>query len=283
MSTSLDEDASPLRGEGLTLSYGEGRTVSDHLDIAVPDHSFTAVIGPNACGKSTLLRALARLLAPERGAVVLDGRDIRDIPSRTVARRLGLLPQTSHSPAGISVRDLVARGRFPHQSLLRQWSPSDDAAVQRAMAATGVADLADRLVDELSGGQRQRVWLSLVLAQETPLLLLDEPTTFLDITHQLEILDLCRSLHATGRYTLVAVLHDLNLAFRYATHLIVMKDGRVVASGAPEDVVDADLIREVYGVDCLCMPDPVNGRPMIVPLDTTAPIPTAPTPERTSA
>jgi iron complex transport system ATP-binding protein len=151
------------------------------------------------------------------------------------------------------------------------------------MAATGVADLADRLVDELSGGQRQRVWLSLVLAQETPLLLLDEPTTFLDITHQLEILDLCRSLHATGRYTLVAVLHDLNLAFRYATHLIVMKDGRVVASGAPEDVVDADLIREVYGVDCLCMPDPVNGRPMIVPLDTTAPIPTAPTPERTSA
>ncbi|MFC7580022.1 ABC transporter ATP-binding protein [Schaalia naturae] len=283
MSTSLDEDASPLRGEGLTLSYGEGRTVSDHLDIAVPDHSFTAVIGPNACGKSTLLRALARLLAPERGAVVLDGRDIRDIPSRTVARRLGLLPQTSHSPAGISVRDLVARGRFPHQSLLRQWSPSDDAAVQRAMAATGVADLADRLVDELSGGQRQRVWLSLVLAQETPLLLLDEPTTFLDITHQLEILDLCRSLHATGRYTLVAVLHDLNLAFRYATHLIVMKDGRVVASGAPEDVVDADLIREVYGVDCLCLPDPVNGRPMIVPLDTTAPIPTAPPSERASA
>lgn len=283
MSTSLDEDASPLRGEGLTLSYGEGRAVSDHLDIAVPDHSFTAVIGPNACGKSTLLRALARLLAPERGAVVLDGRDIRDIPSRTVARRLGLLPQTSHSPAGISVRDLVARGRFPHQSLLRQWSPSDDAAVQRAMAATGVADLADRLVDELSGGQRQRVWLALVLAQETPLLLLDEPTTFLDITHQLEILDLCRSLHATGRYTLVAVLHDLNLAFRYATHLIVMKDGRVVASGAPEEVVDADLIREVYGVDCLCLPDPVNGRPMIVPLDTTTPIPTAPTPGRTSA
>ncbi len=261
------DEGAPLRGDGLTLGYGPERTVSEHLDVSVPDHSFTVIIGPNACGKSTLLRALSRLMAPRAGTVVLDGRDIREHSSKAVARRLGLLPQSSTSPQGITVRDLVARGRFPHQSMLRQWSPDDDAAVARALAATGVADLGGRLVDELSGGQRQRVWLSLVLAQETPLLLLDEPTTFLDITHQLEILDLCRDLHATGRYTLVAVLHDLNLAFRYATHLIVMKDGAVVTAGSPRDIVTAELIGDVYDIECLCLPDPVNGRPMIVPLD----------------
>lgn len=254
----------PLAGRDLTLGYGRG-PVSEHLDVEVPDGSFTAIIGPNACGKSTLLRALSRLLEPEEGSVVLDGRDIRDLPSRAIARRLGLLPQSSTSPSGITVRDLVARGRFPHQSLLRQWSPEDDRAVAHALAATGVTDLAGRRVDELSGGQRQRVWLSLVLAQETPLLLLDEPTTFLDLTHQLEVLDLCRGLHEGGGYTLVAVLHDLNLAFRYASHLIVMKEGRVIAQGRPEDVVDAALIEEVYDVPCLCLPDPVTGRPWIVP------------------
>ncbi len=260
----------PLQGTDLTLGYG-ATTVSEHLDVGIPDGSFTAIIGPNACGKSTLLRALSRLLDPEGGQVILDGRDIRRYPSKVVARRLGLLPQSSTSPEGISVRDLVARGRFPHQALLRQWSIADDEAVARALASTGVTDLADRRVDELSGGQKQRVWLSLVLAQETSLLLLDEPTTFLDITHQLEVLDLCRDLHDSGRYTLVAVLHDLNLAFRYASHLIVMKEGRVVAQGIPEDIVTADLISEVYDIACLCLPDPVTGRPWIIPTESDRP------------
>lgn len=154
--------------------------------------------------------------------------------------------------------------------MLRQWSTEDDLAIDRALLATGVSDLAERKVDSLSGGQRQRVWISLVLAQETPLLLLDEPTTFLDITHQLEILNLCKNLHATSDYTLVAVLHDLNLAFRYASHLIIMKDGEVVAAGDPNDIVTAELIEEVYNVKCLCIPDPVNGKPMIVPLEGSA-------------
>ncbi len=252
----------PLEARDLTLGYG-GAPISEHLDVAVPDGSFTVIIGPNACGKSTLLRALSRLLDPQAGSVILDGRDIQDYSSKKVARRLGLLPQSSTSPAGITVRDLVARGRFPHQSLLRQWSAADDDAVASALEATGVSELAHRKVDELSGGQRQRVWISLVLAQQTPLLLLDEPTTFLDITHQLEVLGLCRALNQDG-YTLVAVLHDLNMAFRYATHLIVMKEGAVVAQGSPREIVTAELIEEVYGISCLCLPDPVTGGPMIV-------------------
>ncbi|MCG7310589.1 ABC transporter ATP-binding protein [Brachybacterium sp. ACRRE] len=263
----VDADASgaaPLRAVDVTLGYGD-HTVSSGLDVGIPEGSFTVIIGPNACGKSTLLRSLSRLLHPTSGSVVLDGKDIHDFSSKQVARRLGLLPQSSVSPPGITVRDLVARGRYPHRGLLSQWSSADDEAVQRALAATGTTDLAHRLVDELSGGQRQRVWISLVLAQETPLLLLDEPTTFLDITHQLEVLNLCRELHATGEYTLAAVLHDLNLAFRFATHLIVMKDGEVVAQGAPQDVVTAELIEEVYGIGNLCVEDPVTGRPMIVP------------------
>ncbi|PWH07677.1 Fe(3+)-dicitrate ABC transporter ATP-binding protein [Brachybacterium endophyticum] len=256
----------PIEAVDVTLGYG-GRTVSEHLDVGIPEGSFTAIIGPNACGKSTLLRSLARLLEPQDGSIVLDGRAIHDYSSKQVARRLGLLPQASVSPPGITVRDLVARGRYPHRSLLSPWSAADGDAVARALEATGSTHLADRLVDELSGGQRQRVWISLVLAQETPLLLLDEPTTFLDITHQLEVLNLCRRLHATGEYTLAAVLHDLNLAFRYATHLIVMKDGKVVAQGAPQDVVTSDLIQDVYGIGNLCVQDPVTGRPMIVPTD----------------
>jgi iron complex transport system ATP-binding protein len=258
------QPAAPLQATDVTLGYGD-RTVSEGLSVGIPEGSFTVIIGPNACGKSTLLRSLSRLLQPASGSVVLDGKDIRDFSSKQVAKRLGLLPQTSVSPPGITVRDLVARGRYPHRGLLSQWSSADDEAVQRALAATGTTELAHRLVDELSGGQRQRVWISLVLAQETPLLLLDEPTTFLDITHQLEVLNLCRSLHATGEYTLAAVLHDLNLAFRYATHLIVMKDGEVVAQGPPQEVVTAELIEEVYGIGSLCVEDPVTGRPMIVP------------------
>ena len=257
----------PMEARDATLAYDE-RVVSEHLDVRVPDGSFTVIIGPNACGKSTLLRALARLLAPGRGRVLLDGRDIATYSSKAVARRLGLLPQSSVSPEGITVRDLVSRGRFPHQGLLRQWSAEDDAAVETAMRATGITGLAHRRVNELSGGQRQRTWLALVLAQQTSLLLLDEPTTFLDITYQLEVLNLCRDLHAHGRYTLVVVLHDLNLAFRYATNLIVMKGGRILAQGPPGDIVTAELIEEVYGISCLCLPCPVTGAPMIVPLDS---------------
>jgi iron complex transport system ATP-binding protein len=256
---------SPLAASALQVGYGTDPVIED-LNLVVPANSFTVIIGPNACGKSTLLRSLARLLEPQRGSVILDGKDIREYPSKVVARRLGLLPQSSSSPRGITVRDLVARGRFPHQSLLRQWSVEDDAAVARALSATGLSELADRKVDELSGGQRQRVWISLVLAQETPLLLLDEPTTFLDITHQLEILKLCRQLNRSG-YTLVAVLHDLNLAFRFATHVIVMKEGRIVAAGAPDEVVTAALIEDVYGIPSICVTDPVTGRPMVIPLD----------------
>ncbi|WP_240759180.1 ABC transporter ATP-binding protein, partial [Phytoactinopolyspora endophytica] len=206
------------------------------------------------------------------GSVVLDGKSITSYKAKEVARRLGLLPQSSIAPDGISVADLVARGRYPHQKLIRQWSDADEQAVLDAMAATGVSDLSARLVDELSGGQRQRVWVAMVLAQQTPLLLLDEPTTFLDITHQIELLELFTDLHHDGN-TLVAVLHDLNHAARYGTHLIAMKDGRVVAEGAPREIVTADLVEEVFGLQCRVVPDPVTATPMVAPLgrDRTRP------------
>ncbi|MFJ4029016.1 ABC transporter ATP-binding protein [Paenarthrobacter sp. NPDC089989] len=266
MTATTPATPSTLSGTGLTLGY-EGRIISEDLDVTIPPLSFTAIIGPNACGKSTLLRALSRLLLPKAGRVMLDGKQIQKYSTREVARQLGLLPQSSTAPDGITVMDLVARGRFPHQSLLKQWSPDDEAAVRKAMAATDIEHLADRHINELSGGQRQRVWLALVLAQESPIMLLDEPTTYLDISHQLEILNLCRELHRSGKYTLVAVLHDLNLAFRYADHLIAMKDGVKVAEGSPERIVTAGLIHEVFGLDALVIPDPVTGKPMVVPLE----------------
>ncbi|MFY1615689.1 ABC transporter ATP-binding protein [Micromonospora sp. WMMD736] len=255
---------SRLGGSALTLAY-DRRTISENLTVAVPDGSFTVIIGPNACGKSTLLRALSRMLRPSAGAVLLDGRDIHQQSARSVARTLGLLPQTSIAPDGIGVAELVARGRYPHQGLLRQWSREDERIVDESMAATGVADLADRPVDELSGGQRQRVWIAMALAQQTPLLLLDEPTTYLDIAHQIDILDLCARLHEEQGRTLVAVLHDLNHAARYATHLIAMRDGRVVASGDPREVVTADLVAEVFGLPCRVIDDPETGTPLVVP------------------
>ncbi|TDD45423.1 ABC transporter ATP-binding protein [Nonomuraea terrae] len=252
-----------LSGTSLTLAYDQ-RVVATDLTVAIPDESFTVIIGPNACGKSTLLRALARMLKPKTGAVQLDGSVITSLPSKEVARRLGLLPQSSIVPDGITVADLVARGRYPHQRLMRQWSRADETAVADSMRATDVAELADRIVDELSGGQRQRVWLAMALAQETPILLLDEPTTFLDISHQIEVLDLCADLHEAGR-TMVAVLHDLNQACRYATHLIVMRDGAVVAQGDPGEIVTPELVHEVFDLRCEIIQDPQSGTPLIVP------------------
>ncbi|WP_371776069.1 ABC transporter ATP-binding protein [Streptomyces sp. NBC_01438] len=256
----------PARLEVLDASIGYGRhPVSEHLDVAIPDRSFTVIIGPNACGKSTLLRAVSRLLRPTAGKVVLDGRSIAEYSSKEVARTLGLLPQSSVAPDGITVADLVARGRHPHQRLMRQWTRQDEQAVLDAMAATSVTELSGRAVDELSGGQRQRVWVAMVLAQQTPVLLLDEPTTFLDIAHQIDLLELFTDLHRAG-HTLVAVLHDLNHAARYASHLIAMRDGRVVAEGTPQEVVTAALVREVFDLPCQVVPDPVTGTPMVVPL-----------------
>ncbi|MFE1905739.1 ABC transporter ATP-binding protein [Streptomyces gardneri] len=257
--------ASRLRAENLTLSYDQ-RTVATGLGVEIPDRSFTVIIGPNACGKSTLLTALARMLKPRAGQVHLDGRAIGSYRSREVARRLGLLPQSSTAPGGITVGDLVARGRYPHQGMLKQWSADDEAAVVEAMRQTGVLELADRPVDDLSGGQRQRVWLSMVLAQQTSILLLDEPTTFLDIAHQVEVLDLCAELHARRGHTVVAVLHDLNQACRYATHLIVMRPGGVIAAeGDPSAVMTAELVEDVFGLPCRIIDDPETGTPLMVP------------------
>lgn len=252
-----------LQADALTLRY-EQRTISSNLSLSIPDGAFTVIVGPNACGKSTLLRALARLLAPAAGQVLLDQRPIGEFPAREVARQLGLLPQSATAPDGITVADLVARGRYPHQSFLRQWSKTDEQAVQQAMAATGVAELAERPLNELSGGQRQRVWIAMVLAQQTPILLLDEPTTYLDIAHQIELLDLLADLNRQGR-TVVAVLHDLNQACRYATHLVAMKDGAIVASGAPAQIFTEALVEQVFGLASLIIDDPVTGTPLLVP------------------
>lgn len=252
-----------LRTEGLRLGYGD-RTVVERLDLTVPDGAFTAIVGPNACGKSTLLRSLVRLLRPEEGSVLLDGRSIATWRPKAVARELGFLPQGTTTPDGIRVIGLVRRGRYARQSAVGTWTRADDAAVGVAMAAAGIADLADRRVVELSGGQRQRVWVAMVLAQETPYLLLDEPTTFLDIAHQYELLRLLRRLVDDGR-TVVAVLHDLNQAARFADHVVAVRDGRVVAAGPPADVVTAPIVEEVFGLPCEVVPDPVTGTPMVVP------------------
>ncbi|GAA3893025.1 ABC transporter ATP-binding protein [Leifsonia kafniensis] len=254
---------SRLAAEHLRLAYDK-RIVVDDLSVDIPDGGFTVIIGPNACGKSTLLKALSRTLKPEAGTVLLDGQPIGSYRSRTVARELAMLPQSPIAPEAMTVKDLVSRGRYPHQGLLRQWSSADERAVAAALESTGISDLTARFVTELSGGQRQRAWIAMVLAQETELLLLDEPTTFLDIAHQYEVLELCGRLHNQGR-TLVAVLHDLNQAARYATNLVVMKAGQIVATGAPQDVVTAELIEDVFGLPCVVITDPQAGTPMVIP------------------
>ncbi|PSM45388.1 cobalamin/Fe(3+)-siderophore ABC transporter ATP-binding protein [Streptomyces dioscori] len=254
-----------LQARALTLGYGE-REIISQLDVDLPPGRITCIVGPNACGKSTLLRSMARLLVPSAGAVLLDGRSIQELPTRQVAETLGVLPQSPVAPEAITVADLVGRGRYPHQGWFRRWTASDTEAVAAAMLATDVLDLADRPLDELSGGQRQRVWIAMALAQETDILLLDEPTTYLDISHQLDVLDLLTDLNRQRGVTLAVVLHDLNLACRYADHLIAMKDGRIVAEGTPAAIVTEDLVHEVFGLRSAVVPDPASGTPLIVPM-----------------
>jgi iron complex transport system ATP-binding protein len=254
-----------LEVQQVTLAYQDRVVVSD-LSLVVPAGRVSVIVGANASGKSTLLRAMARLLAPRSGRVLLDGRIIGDMPTREVATVLGLLPQSPQAPEGIAVADLVGRGRYPHQGWVRRWSAADDAAVAEALAATDTGDLADRPVDQLSGGQRQRVWIAMALAQRTDVLLLDEPTTFLDVAHQVEVLDLLTDLNRDRGTTIVVVLHDLNLAARYADHLFAMKDGRLVAQGDPRAVVTEELVAEVFGMSARVIPDPVSGTPLVLPI-----------------
>lgn len=254
-----------LAAESLTLGYGE-RIIVDGLSVDIEPGLITTVIGPNGCGKSTLLRSLGRLLRPKAGRVLLDGKAIATMKTKDIARVVGMLPQTPVAPEGLTVADLVARGRHPHQSWLRQWSADDETEVLAALEQTGIADLAGRTLDELSGGQRQRAWISMALAQGTDILLLDEPTTYLDLTHALEVLDLVDRLHDDLGRTVVMVLHDLNLAIRYSDRLIVMRDGRIQAQGAPADIIDAELLLDVFKLRAEVLEDPVSGRPMIVPI-----------------
>ncbi|MFE3258608.1 ABC transporter ATP-binding protein [Nocardia sp. NPDC059091] len=254
-----------LAAESITLGYGE-RVIVDGLSVQIEPGLITTVIGPNGCGKSTLLRSLGRLLRPRSGRVLLDGKAISTLKTKDIARIVGMLPQTPVAPEGLTVADLVARGRHPHQSWLRQWSADDEAEVTAALEQTGIAELAGRTLDELSGGQRQRAWISMALAQGTDILLLDEPTTYLDLAHSLEVLDLVDRLHDDLGRTVVMVLHDLNLAIRYSDRLIVMHAGRIVAQGVPADIIDAELLREVFGLRAEVLEDPVSGRPMIVPI-----------------
>ncbi len=252
-----------LEADALTLAYGD-RVVVEELDLALAPGRITAIVGANGCGKSTLLRALARLVAPRVGRVVLDGRELHRLPPKEVARTLGLLPQSPIAPEGITVAELVGRGRHPHQGLLARFSARDDAAIGEALTATGTLDLADRPIDELSGGQRQRVWIAMALAQETDILLLDEPTTFLDVAHQIEVLDLLTDLNRARGTTVVMVLHDLNLAARYADELVAVRDGRVLAAGAPGDIVTPALVREAFGLTSTVIADPVSGSPLVL-------------------
>ena len=256
-----------LRAKAVSLGYRD-RLIVGGLDLDVPNSEVTAIVGPNGCGKSTLLRGLARLLPAKAGRVVLDGKDLAKTPTKAVAQSIGLLPQAPIAPEGLTVAELVAHGRHPHRGLLRRASREDDAVVAEALELTGTIGLAERMVDELSGGQRQRVWIALALAQQPDILLLDEPTSFLDIAHQIEVLDLVRTLNRDRRTTVVMVLHDLAMAARYATHLVAMREGRIVAEGDPRVVVTEDLVHEVFDVRCRILTDPETGTPVVLPRAT---------------
>lgn len=254
----------PLEACGITIGYGE-RVISHELSLQLNAGEFLVILGANACGKSTLLKACARLINPSSGSIVVDGKELARYKSKELAKRLGYLPQKSHAPAGLTVRDLVARGRFSHQRVLQQHSEEDDVKVDAALKLAGVDSLADQLVDELSGGQQQRVWIALVLAQDTPLMLLDEPTTYLDVVHQLRVLDLCRHINRSQGKTVVLVLHDLNQAARYADRVVMMKQGSIAAMGTVDEVFTPETIFEVYGLRAQIIQDPVTHTPMVIP------------------
>lgn len=254
-----------LTTESLTLAY-DGAPIVDGMDLDVPAGQITALVGPNGCGKSTLLRGLARLLKPRGGTVLLDGKAIHGMPTKELARQLGILPQGPVAPEGLTVRELVAQGRYPHQRWFQQWSDADERATQHALAKTNMGALANWPVDALSGGQRQRAWIAMTLAQETRIVLLDEPTTFLDMSHQIEVMHLLRDLNRDG-CTVVLVVHDLNLAARYAHHLIAMRSGKVTVTGAPAEVMTPAMLREVFGVEADIVRDPRTGTPLCLPFD----------------
>ncbi|PZN92827.1 MAG: cobalamin/Fe(3+)-siderophore ABC transporter ATP-binding protein [Hyphomicrobiales bacterium] len=249
----------------LSAGYG-GTDILHDLDLDVPPGKITVIVGANASGKSTLLRTMSRLLTPSQGQVLLDGKAIHQTPTRELARIVGLLPQSPIAPEGITVDDLVRRGRHPHSRLFSRWSAQDEQAVEQALIATRILDLAERPIDELSGGQRQRVWIAMALAQQTSILLLDEPTTFLDINHQIEILDLLVDLNRARGTTVVMVLHDLNLGARYGDHLIALAQGHMHAAGSPERVLTEENVKAVFGLESRIMIDPTSGRPMMLPI-----------------
>lgn len=265
MTLSQHQPRHQLVAEGLTLGYGD-RTIVDSLDLSIADGRITSIVGPNGCGKSTLLRAISRLLKPRSGSVLLDGTPVHRTPSKHLARTLGLLPQSPTAPEGIAVADLVGRGRHPHQGALARWNAHDYEVVAEALEVTGITDLADASVDELSGGQRQRVWIAMALAQETDLLLLDEPTTFLDVAHQIDVLDLLTDLNRERGTTIVMVIHDLNLAAHYSDELIAMRGGALYSAGAPHDVVTEQMVSDVFGLRSLVIEDPVSGTPIVTPI-----------------
>lgn len=254
-----------LEARALSAGYGASIVLKD-LNLPIASRQITAIVGANACGKSTLLKALARLISPQSGEVVLDGRSIHALPTRELARRLGLLPQSPIAPDGITVLDLVSRGRYPHHGLFASWTSRDEQAVAEALQATQIEELADRPVDELSGGQRQRVWIAMALAQETEILLLDEPTTFLDISHQIDVLDLLTDLNRKRGTSIVMILHDLNLAARYCDKLVAMREGRLFQTGSPHIVLTEEMVRHVFGLDAKIIIDPTSGRPMMLPI-----------------
>lgn len=254
-----------LETEKLTLAY-QGMPILRNLDLAIPAGKITVFVGANGCGKSTLLRGLARLLKAKSGKVYLDGKDISRLNSKTLAQKLGMLTQSPVAPEGLTVRDLVKMGRYPYQNWLQQWSKEDEVKVQEALSITATTEIADRLLDSLSGGQRQRAWIAMVLAQDTDILLLDEPTTYLDLAHQVELLDLLQQLHETKGKTIVMVLHDLNLACRYADYLVAIKQGKIYATGTPKEVMTEEMVQEVFGLKCRIIPDPLVDSPMCIPL-----------------
>ena len=250
--------------KSLTLGYGEDSVIKE-LDLAIPKGKITVFIGSNGCGISTLLRSLARLLKPRKGSIVLDGSDIARTPTKKIARKLAILPQSPVAPEGLTVLQLVKQGRYPYQNWLQQWSEKDEKAINYALDVTGMAELADRKVDSLSGGQRQRAWIAMTLAQDTDIILLDEPTTYLDMTHQIDILDLLYDLNQTEQRTIVMVLHDLNLACRYADHIVAINDKKIYKQGDPDDIITPDLVHTVFGLQCQITCDPICGSPLCIP------------------